>query len=131
MRTKKAAEEAKKEEKKQELKEAFALWKNEGKNGKMYFTGKAKEDDTKLIGFMNTDKKNEKQPDLIVYVKPEESAKLTNDDKVASLWINTSKNKKDYFTGLTNDNEKLVGFISDGKNEKAPYLSVYFKGQED
>ena len=80
---------------------------------------------------MNNDKKNEKQPDLIVYVKPEESAKLTNDDKVASLWINTSKNKKDYFTGLTNDNEKLVGFISDGKNEKAPYLSVYFKGQED
>lgn len=131
MRTKKVAEEAKKEEKKQELKEAFALWKNEGKNGKMYFTGKTKEDDTKLIAFMNNDKKNEKQPDLIVYVKPEESVKLTNDDKVASLWINTSKNKKDYFTGLTNDNEKLVGFISDSKNEKAPYLSVYFKGQED
>ena len=127
MRTKKVAEEAKKEEKKLELKEAFALWKNEGKGGKVYFTGKIKDGDAKIIGFMNTNKQNEKQPDLIVYLKPEESAKLTNDDKVASLWINTSKNKKEYFSGLTNDNEKLVGFISDGKNDKAPYLSVYFK----
>lgn len=131
MRTsKKVVEETKKEEKKQELKEAFALWKNEGKNGKMYLTGKVKEDETKLIAFMNTDKKNEKQPDLIVYVKPDEKTNLTKDDKIASLWIQTSKNKKDYFTGLTNDNEKLVGFISDGKNEKAPYISVYFKEKE-
>ena len=80
---------------------------------------------------MQTDKKNEKAPDLIVYVSGEKGAKLTKDDKIASLWIQTSKNKKDYFTGLTNDNEKIVGFISEGKNEKAPYITVYYKETEE
>lgn len=133
MRTKKeetkATETAAKTEEKK-LKECFSLWKHESKNG-IYLTGKVKEDDTKLVGFMQTDKKNEKAPDLIVYVSGEKGAKLTKDDKIASLWIQTSKNKKDYFTGLTNDNEKLVGFISDGKNEKAPYITVYYKETEE
>ena len=122
--TKKAVETAKEtKEEKKDLKPCLALWKNETKKG-VYFTGKT-EDGVKLVGFMQSDKKNEKAPDLTIYIAKE--GKLTKDDKVASLWIQTAKTKKDYFTGLTNENEKLVGFISDGKNEKAPYINVYFK----
>lgn len=128
MRTKKAeaakAEETKEEKK--ELKECLSLWKHESKNG-FYLTGIVKEDSTKVVGFMQNDKKNEKAPDLIIYVQTDKGAKLTKDDKIASLWIQTSKAKKDYFTGLTNDNEKLIGFINESKNEKAPYITVYFK----
>lgn len=119
---------AKTEEKK--LVECFSLWKHESKNG-FYLTGKAVGDSTKLVGFMQYDKTNEKAPDLIVYMQTEKGAKLTKDDKVASLWLQTSKSKKDYFSGLTNENEKLVGFISDEKNEKAPYITVYYKELEE
>lgn len=123
---------AKTEEKKEEKKlvECFSLWKHESKNG-FYLTGKIVGDSTKLVGFMQNDKTNEKAPDLIVYMQTEKGAKLTKDDKVASLWLQTSKNKKEYFSGLTNENEKLVGFITDGKNEKAPFITVYYKETEE
>lgn len=126
--TKAAQTAAKTEEKK--LVECFSLWKHESKNG-FYLTGKIKDGDTKLVGFIQNGKTNEKAPDLIVYMQTEKGAKLTKDDKVASLWLQTSKSKKDYFSGLTNENEKLVGFISDGKNEKAPYITVYYKELEE
>lgn len=132
MRTKKveAAKAEETKEEKKELKECLSLWKHKSKNG-FYLTGIVKEDSTKVVGFMQNDKKNEKAPDLIVYVSGEKGAKLTKDDKIASLWIQTSKAKKDYFTGLTNDNEKLIGFINESKNEKAPYITIYYKELEE
>lgn len=49
------------------MKKAISFWKNESKNGNVYFTGKLGEID--LIGFKNSQKKNPKEPDLIFYVK--------------------------------------------------------------
>lgn len=109
--------------KKQEftMKEVFALWKRESKNGNPYFTGKSAEG-INLRGFFNTNKKNPKEPDLKVYVHSEgELAK----EPLISMWCNVGKTGKKYLTGKIGE-QRVVGFISDGKNEKAPYLRCYY-----
>ena len=102
------------------LEQAFALWKQKSKDGKKtYLSAKG------LIGFYNTKKKNPKEPDLRVYGVNEKND-LTK-EPVCSLWCNVSENtKKKYLTG-TYEDKKVVGFIYEGDNEKAPYLSVYFR----
>ena len=98
----------------------FALWKNKSKDGKKtYLSSK------ELIGFYNTKKKNPKEPDLRVYALNEN--KDISKEPVCSLWCNVSeKTKKKYLTGEYNG-KKVVGFIYEGENEKAPYLSVYYR----
>ena len=111
-----------------ELKEAFALWSRKGQSGLEYYTGKC--DDISLLAFVNTNKKNEKEPDIRVYTSDE-----NNDDKlveVASLWKNVSKKDKLYLAGTDNEDEKLVGFYNDKFMEfpNRPYIRVYYKEQE-
>lgn len=58
-----------------------ALWTNKDKEGKTYLSGYL--GDTRLVVFTNGYKKQEKEPDWIVYVdekkKPESSDKTAND----------------------------------------------------
>jgi len=122
----KKVEEPKTEQK--QMKEAFALWTRKAKSGKEYFTGKC--DDMSLLGFANTSKKNEKEPDIRIYTSNE-----NNDEsliEVASLWKNVSKNDKLYLTGTDNEGKKLVGFYNDNFMDfpNRPFIRVYYKEQE-
>lgn len=115
-------EEIKVEENK-ELKEAFAMWNNTAKSGSEYLTGRC--EDMKLIGFFNKEKKNEKEPDIRVYI-------IENDEiskeAVASLWKNVSKGGNYYLSGTDNENNKLVGFYNTKFIEfpNRPFIRVYY-----
>jgi uncharacterized protein (DUF736 family) len=52
--------------------EILALWANESKNGTLYYTGHL--NGLRVVAFPNTNKRNEKEPDLRIYVqaKPKE-----------------------------------------------------------
>ena len=72
------------EEKKEfNLEEAFALWKQTGKNGE-YLKGKTTSEcgDCEIWGFYAKEKKNEKQPDLTI-CKKLDSGKM---EEIAVLW---------------------------------------------
>lgn len=113
---------------KSELKEAFALWENT-KNGGVYYTGKTSEEDSiRLVAFRVTEKKNPKQPDLQVY---EQVEKGEEKPQVASLWLNKSKAGKEYYSGATNEKEKLVAFINeDTQGGKYPSIRAYYASEQ-
>lgn len=121
----KKVEETKSEEK--NLKEAFALWEKQSKNGKEYFTGKA--DDMKLVAFVNTQKKNDKEPDFRIYASTDDGL---SEEAVASLWKTVSKNNKLYLSGTDNEGKKLIGFYNDQFMQfpNRPFIRVYYKEQE-
>lgn len=132
MRTTVKKEVTKKEERKNDLKEAFVLWINKSKKdeGTKYLSGyhfdKEKEEQTDLIGFFNTNKKNPNEPDIRIYLKDEEEHK----EEVASLWSNVSEKGVKYLTGKTNENEKLIGFFNKEKINQRPDIRVYFKEED-
>ena len=118
MATKKTTE-GKKEFK---MEQALAMWKQKSKSGKDYFTGTAF-GKKKLVGFYNGKKKNPKEPDIRIYGIDGEGK--AESEEFVSLWVNVSKNGKKYLSGKLGE-KKIVGFINDGKNEKAPYFSCYY-----
>ena len=109
---------------KEQLKEAFALWENK-KGDSVYYTGKTSDDKpVRVVAFINDSKKNPKEPDIRVYEQVEKGQKKPD---LASLWESKSKAGKVYFSGSTNDNEKLIAFINDDtKDGKYPAIRVYF-----
>ena len=109
---------------KEQLKEAFALWENK-KGDSIYYTGKTSDDKpVRVVAFINDSKKNPKEPDIRVYEQVEKGQKKPD---LASLWESKSKAGKVYFSGSTNDNEKLVAFINDDtQGGKYPSIRVYF-----
>lgn len=115
-----------------ELKESFALWEN--KKGELtYYTGKtnteegSKEFPIRLVAFINSVKKNPKSPDLTVYVSGSKDSKEAKKE-FASLWLSTSKAGKNYYTGSTADNKKLVAFVNGNTMDgKYPAIRAYFK----
>ena len=115
-----------KEKEVKELKELATLWMHESDNGFTYLSGNLSEDlqYKKIIAFFNKTKKNEKEPDIRVYTLNDENKK---DIDIISLWIQESKEKKNYYSGLTNDKEKVIAFISNTNDIKVPYLKIYFK----
>ena len=117
--------ENKTEKKEVELTEAFALWLHKSKNGNEYLSGSLDESigNARLVGYFNTMKKNPKEPDIRIYTLDPEGHQ---DKEVADLWENESKNKTRYLSGTSDEKEKLVGFYGDKKEEKRPYISVYF-----
>lgn len=118
MRTKKT------EEKKEfNLDEAFVLWLKTSKDKKEYLSGHDL-NNNKIVGFFNTNKTNEKQPDVELYQVEKDGKR---GDKVVSLWNNLSKDNKDYLLGTTNEEEKIVAFYGDKEEEKRPYIRGYFK----
>lgn len=68
------------------MKKIISFWKNQSKNGNIYYSGKLGELD--LIGFENNQKKNPKEPDIIFYLKEDKPTtkyekknnKITQDD---------------------------------------------------
>ena len=111
-----------------DLKEAFALWEKK-KGDRIYYTGKTAGDDPiNLVAFVNTTKKNPKQPDINIYESGEKDEKKP---ELATLWQNTSKAGKTYYSGYTNEKEKIIAFIN-GKTEdgKYPAIRVYYKKDE-
>lgn len=111
-----------------DLKEAFALWEKK-KGEKVYYTGKTSGDDPiNLVAFVNSNKKNEKQPDINIYESGEKDDKKP---ELASLWKNTSKAGKTYYSGYTNDKEKIIAFINGNTADgKYPAIRVYYKKDE-
>lgn len=109
---------------KSNLEEVFALWESK-KGDKVYFTGKTAGDKPiRVVAFINESKKNEKEPDIHVYEQAPKGEKKT---QIASLWQNKSKSGKDYFSGLDNENKKIVGFINDDTMDgKYPSIRVYY-----
>jgi hypothetical protein len=55
------------------MKKIISFWENQSKTGNTYYSGKLGELD--LIGFKNSQKKNEKEPDLIFYLRDEKPKK--------------------------------------------------------
>lgn len=108
-----------------ELTEAFALWLHKSKANNEYLSGltTSENGNVRLVGYFNTNKKNPKEPDIRVYSLDGEG---NQDIEVADLWENVSKQDTRYLSGSTNDKEKLVGFYGDKKEEKRPYVRVYF-----
>ena len=104
------------------MEQVFAMWKQKSKSGQEYFTGKAF-GKKKLVGFYNGKKKNPKEPDIRIYGVDKEGK--ADKEEFISLWVNVSKNGKKYLTGKLND-KKVVGFINEKGNEKAPYFSCYY-----
>ena len=109
---------------KQQLKEAFALWENKGDKG-VYYSGKTSGDKpTRIVAFVTTVKKNPNQADIQVY---EQVEKGKEKPQLASLWQNKSKAGKVYYSGLTNEKERLVAFINeDTQGGKYPSIRVYY-----
>ena len=109
------------------LKEAFALWRNESKQGKYYLSGYTLDDagnKVKLLGYFNSDKENPKQPDVSVFLVDAEGKRA---DKVASLWENVNEKGVRYLTGTTDENEKLVAFYGKEHEELRPFIRAYYK----
>ena len=111
-----------------DLKEAFALWEHK-KGDVTYYTGKTSGDDAiSVVAFIEVSKKNPKQPDIRVY---EQAEKGEEKRELASLWKNESKAGKTYYSGYTNDKERLIAFINgDTKEGKYPTIRAYYK-QDD
>lgn len=109
-----------------DLRELATLWNHESDNGVKYLSGTLSEEFqfNKVIAFYNTTKKNEKEPDIRVYSVNDENKKEV---EIISLWIQESKENKKYYSGLTNDKEKVIAFISNKDDIKVPYIKVYFK----
>lgn len=66
-------------EKKNAKPSLFACWENKSKKGNVYLRGKLP-DGTEIIGFKNTNKKNEREPDYRFYTKEDAPSAPRNDD---------------------------------------------------
>lgn len=114
------------------LKEFFALWKHiSKKNNTSYYMGHITSEDyefSKLIAFRNSKKKNPKEPDLRIYLVDKEGNR--EDGIFVSLWINTTDNGKQYFSGKFNGH-RLVGFINDNTENNRPAIRVYFSDDKN
>lgn len=108
-----------------DLKEAFALWEKK-KGDTLYYSGKTSGDSPiNIVAFVTTVKKNPNQPDIQVY---ESKDKGEEKNEIASLWQHKSKAGKLYYSGNTNEKEKLIAFVNgDTKAGKYPSIRVYFK----
>jgi len=109
---------------KSNLKEVLALWESK-KGDKVYFTGKTSDENPiRVVAFINDSKKNPKEPDINIYEQAPKGEKKT---QIATLWMNKSKAGKDYFSGLDNEDKKIVGFVNeDTKDGKYPSIRVYY-----
>ena len=108
------------------LKELFVLWSKTSKAGQTYLSGKLSDEkeNVYLIGYYNTTKKNPNEPDIRIYNLDEEGKQ---DHVVCSLWNSESKNKTEYLSGVTDENEKVVGFYGDRENSARPLIRVYIE----
>lgn len=121
------------EKKESTLKHCMTLWTKESKKT-IYVSGVCgeREDPNKfnVVGFFNGKKKNPNEPDLRIY----ESFGTHGGDRmghskdaVASLWLHTTKDGVQYYTGLDNENLRLVAFLNRNKKKDShPDINVYY-----
>lgn len=112
-----------KDKEKFDLQEAFVLWRNESKNT-VYFTGYDL-NKNKMVGFENTKKNSDKEPDFRVYYQNAEGKR--EERSCCGLWYAESKKGNKFLTGKTNEEEKIIAFLGDVNKEKRPYITAYFK----
>lgn len=105
-----------------DLQECFVLWRKVSDKKMEYFTGKDF-NGNKIIAF-NNEKTKDNQPDIRIYSVKEDG---TRDIEIITLWKNTFKSGSEGYSGLTNENEKLICFIGDINKELRPYIRGYFK----
>ena len=117
--------ETKKETKKEfDLQEACVLWLQTSKKGVQYLKGRDL-NGNKIIGYFN-ETTNDKQPKIKIYSLDDNGDK---DKEIVTLWITESLKKNKYLSGYTDEKEDVIAFYNDTKNEKLPYLRVYFKDE--
>lgn len=110
---------------KAKMEQVLAIWKQNSKNGKAFFSGHIGADKgDKCVGFFNTKKKNPKEPDLRIY-RTDSEGKAEKEEYI-SLWCNVSKKGTKYLTGKL-AGKSVVGFINNKEDSKAPYVSVYYR----
>ena len=118
------ASKKKQEAERVELEEVCALWETEGKKGNLYLKGLDNEK-KQIVGFYRKDKKNPKEPDIVVCSCDE---KGNAKDEIIALWSAVSKTSaKEYLYGKAGD-ENVVGFYTEkveGKN--LPKIRVYYR----
>lgn len=105
-----------------QMEDLGALWLKIGQNGGQYLSGKV--NGVSVMGFVNKENKNEKQPDITLYQIKDGKREQTS---FTAFWVNTSKDgKRKYLTGKIGD-LKIVGFFvkEGGVNTKRPYISLY------
>lgn len=83
------------------MKKIISFWKNQSKNGNIYYSGKLGELD--LIGFENNQKKNPKEPDIIFYLK--EDKPTTKNEKKSDTITHNDLQDDDPFTQYANEVE--------------------------
>lgn len=116
-------EEVKKEnENKFNLQECVILWLNRSKGGVKYLSG-FDLNKNRVLGYFNK-KNNDNQPSVRVYSINEDGSR---GEEIITLWDTESKKGTKMLSGLTNENEKLIGFYGDELKEMRPYIKVYFK----
>lgn len=116
--------ETKKEQEGFNLQELCVLWLNEGENGYRYLSGYDL-NKNRIVGFFNK-KVNDKQPTIRIYGL-DEKGKLT--DELITLWESESKKETTYLSGVTNEEEKVIGFYGNEKEKKQPYVRCYLKDE--
>lgn len=114
-------QETKVEKEKFNLDEVFSLWKKQSKDGKDYLTGTTK-DGARIIGFINDKKDN--TPKVRIYSTKEDGSR---EEEIIALWESISKQDNLYLSGLTNENEKIIAFYSNNKENNRPYIKGYYK----
>ena len=108
-----------------ELEEAFALWKQPGKNGE-YLKGRTTSEcgDTEIWGFYRKDKENDKQPDISI-CKKLDNGKM---EEIAVLWISDNKDGKGkHLYGRTAEKENIIAFFNNEDINNRPYIKGYFQ----
>lgn len=115
-------EEKKNEKEKFDLQECFVLWRKISEKKTVYYTGHDY-NKNRIIAFDNV-KTKDNQPDVRIYTVNEDG---TRGVEIITLWKKTYKSSLEGFTGLTNENEKLLCFVGDIHKEARPYIRGYFK----
>lgn len=117
--------ENKEETKTFDLEEAFALWKQNGKNGE-YLKGRTTSEcgDTEIWGFYRKDKENDKQPDISI-CKKLDNGKM---EEIAVLWESDNKNGNGkHLYGRTAEKENIIAFYNSEDINNRPFIKGYFQ----
>ena len=106
--------------------QCLALWAS--KSGKCLVgtaTDKKGVDLGRVIGFANTNKRNEKEPDIRVHWMNEDGKA---GEECVALWKKMSKGGNTYISGKTSADEYLFGFYrGDKAPANAPLISMYYQ----
>ena len=113
-------------EEENKMRDLGILWEHKAESDVIYLSGNLSEElhYKKILAFYNNSKKNEKEPDVRVYLLDDDGKK---DHEIVSLWKQVSKQGAEYYSGLTDEKENIVAFINTSDDIKQPKIRIYFK----